>query len=56
MWELLEACIGGYKLQSESRADKGAGTEKNGVATVGSRRPVVRWYDARCVLLNQGVP
>ena len=52
MWGLLEACVSGYKLHSNSKAASFPGTDWSGVATVGGRRPAVRWYDARCILLK----
>ena len=55
-WGLLEACVSGYRLHSDTVAATPPGAEESGGATVGGRRPAVRWYDARCTLLEHVGP
>jgi hypothetical protein len=54
MWELLDACVNGYRLHSAAGKDRPEGADGE-PSTLGGWQPRCRWYDARRVP-NPGQP
>lgn len=46
MWELLDACVAGPRLDS---SPEGSARRKRAAQKFSEWRPAARWYDARCV-------
>ena len=47
IWELLDACVNGYRLQSAAAEERVEGGDSEPL-TLGGWQPRCRWYDARC--------